>query len=222
MSGAGRAHRVVAGIGRHFRKPRLLAFRDAFNPTADTRILDVGGDEGTWHLYHELTGVLPRVTVLNLSPSYKPADPRVSWLYGDARTLPFGPGDFDLVYSNSVIEHVGTLEQQRRMADEIRRLAAPYWVQTPNRRFFLEPHLVAPLAQFAPRGVARRLGRYFSGIAAARLAVGGGLVSWAELDLILDEVRLLTRAELRELFPDAAIVTERVLGFAKSFVMVRQ
>src|ERR1019366_4814761 len=57
------------------------------------------------------------------------AEPRVldvagapSWVAGDGRTLPFRDEAFDVVFSNSVIEHVGDAPAQRRFAREVARV----------------------------------------------------------------------------------------------------
>ena len=41
----------------------------------------------------------------------------------------FGEREFDVIFSNSVIEHVGQFADQQRMADEVRRVGEGYWVQ---------------------------------------------------------------------------------------------
>ena len=148
-----------------FRGRRLDAFRRRLGVEATDGILDVGGYPSNW----EGTGLGGRVTCLNLDfegdapePGHDRAPlcvgeaggPRPGVplrVRGDGRALPFADGAFDVAFSNSVIEHVGAWEDQRRFAAEIRRVAPRLWVQTPNRWFPVEPHLVAPLVHFLPR-----------------------------------------------------------------------
>jgi|GEM_PF-3452676 len=81
---------------------------------------------------------------------------------GDGRRMPqFTDGQFDLVISNSVIEHVGNSREQRRFAEEIQRVGPRYFVQTPNRRFPLEPHFLLPLFQYFPLTVRAFLHQHF-------------------------------------------------------------
>jgi hypothetical protein len=130
--------------------------------------------------------------------------------------LPYEDGAFDLAISNLVIEHVGTWENQQRFAAEIRRVARRLWVQTPARAFLFEPHLITPVVvHWLLCGAQRRLLRNFT--------LWGLLTrpSHARVEEFLDEVRLLTYAEMRELFPDCEIRRERVLGWTKSYVAVR-
>lgn len=84
------------------------------------------------------------------SPNAPPPS-QFSYVQGDGRNLPYTNNEFDIVFSNSVIEHVGTFEDQKRFAEEIRRVAKSYWVQTPNRHFPVETHLIAPFIHFLPR-----------------------------------------------------------------------
>ena len=64
--------------------------------------------------------------------------------------LPYRPGAFDIAFSNSVIEHVGSFEEQTRFAEQLRRVATGVWVQTPARGFPLETHLLMPLIHYLP------------------------------------------------------------------------
>jgi 2-polyprenyl-3-methyl-5-hydroxy-6-metoxy-1,4-benzoquinol methylase len=67
-----------------------------------------------------------------------------------AARSPSAARSFDIVFSNSVIEHVGDAESQQQFAHEIARVGRAYWVQTPNRRFPVEPHLLTPFLHFLP------------------------------------------------------------------------
>jgi Methyltransferase domain len=165
------------------------------------RVLDVGGLPFNWSLLPER----PRVVMLNLAV---PDDAgggwgAASWVIADGRSLPFRDGAFDLVFSNAVIEHVGDLESQRRFASECRRVGRGYWVQTPNRRFPVEVHLMWPFIHWLPRRTQERLLRRRRG--------------W-----FLREIRLLDSSEMRALFDDGEIWHERVLGVSKSLIAVRR
>jgi Methyltransferase domain len=164
------------------------------------RVLDVGGLPFNWSLLPHR----PRLVMLNIDPpgAGRPSD-AATWVVGDGRRLPFPDGAFDLVFSNAVIEHVGDLESQRRFAEECRRVGRAYYVQTPNRRFPMEVHLMRPFIHWLPRRVQRLL------LPERR--------SW-----FLHEIRLLNQIEMRRLFGDAEIWHERMLGVSKSIIAVRR
>lgn len=126
---------------------------------------------------------------------------------GDATQLPFGDGEFDVAFSNSVIEHVPS-ELQQAFANEVRRVARRYFVQTPNRWFPIEPHYQFPLFQFLPERARRALN--------ARFTLGfQPKGSW-------EPIELLDSTTLQRLFPDSTIHRERVLWLTKSLMAVRQ
>ena len=82
---------------------------------------------------------------------------------GDASDLSeYKDKEFDIVYSNSVIEHLFTKENQKKMADEVRRVGKNYYVQTPNYYFPIEPHWLFPLYHFFPFGFRVFLTRHIS------------------------------------------------------------
>ena len=86
-----------------------------------TSILDVGGRPEYWQMMMEGSDLGDRldVTLLNVE-SQAVRHPDFCTVIGDARSMPeFADGKFDIVFSNSTIEHVGSFEDQRRMANEV-------------------------------------------------------------------------------------------------------
>lgn len=181
-------------------------FADLMHPTQQTRILDVGGTPWFWDEF-------PRqldITFLNLCIDWPPNGFRV--IAGDARKMPFTGNSFDIVFSNSVIEHLGTWERQQQMASEMRRVAAHYFVQTPNFWFPFEPHYLAPFVQYLPPSVRRETIRWFTPF---------GWITKPSREKVMElveEIALLSASKLSKLFPDAQICRETVLGVTKSLI----
>jgi SAM-dependent methyltransferase len=101
---------------------------------------------------------------------------------GLPRALPFADGEFDVVFSNAVIEHVGGPERQRQMVSEALRVGRRVFITTPNRRFPVEVHTRLPLVHWLPAG-------------AAHAVYGAAHKDFAK------EIHLLSRRGLRSLFP---------------------
>jgi hypothetical protein len=143
-----------------------------------------------------------------------------TFVSGDGCQLPFRDQSFEIVFSNSVIEHVGAPDQQRRFAEEIRRVGKRYWVQTPNRRFPVEQHLLTPFVHWLPRSMQRAWVTKWT------------VWDWVErpspdrrefyIQHFLGDIRLLSDAELAALFPDAEILRERSFGWTKSLIAVNR
>ena len=84
------------------------------------------------------------------------AFPQVRAVRADGRELPFADGEFDLGFSNAVVEHVaGGRDGQRRFVHELCRVAQRVFVTTPNRWFPLEVHTLLPFVHWLPAGRAR-------------------------------------------------------------------
>lgn len=200
-------HELISPILAHFRRRRMALLTRRLGLTSHTRVLDVGGTPYLW----SLSPVLPRVTLLNVTRPAEPLPRGFRLVIGDARALPFRDRSFDVAVSNSVIEHLGAYAEQRRFADEIRRVAGRYAVQTPNRWFPIEPHYGAPGVQFLPKRARVAVAPYTPWGVVTR-------ASPAECNAMAEELRLLTAGELQELFPGARVVRERLLGFTKSII----
>src|ERR1700688_4755516 len=130
-------------MASRFRRARVRKFAELLGPgTAELRILDVGGTAEFWLRHRDELSRAVAVTVLNRSLECQPSFPWINCVVGDARDLRmFGDQQFDMCFSNSVIEHIDAAGQVR-MAQEIRRVARGYFVQTPNAHFPLEPHFL--------------------------------------------------------------------------------
>lgn len=144
-----------AVYGSRFRQKRLRRFLamvdEIIAQKGNCRILDLGGKLAYWQalypLWHDRSC---HITLVNLVGEAVPEGQFTS-ISGDACDLDqFDNLTFDVVHSNSVIEHVGPWRDQCRMAREVRRLAHRYFVQTPNFWFPIEPHFRTPLIHWLP------------------------------------------------------------------------
>lgn len=176
-------------------------------------IIDLGGTPEFWeaHGFHERRDV--RITLINPCPRVS-RWPHIDSRFGDATDLSeYGDDAFDVAFSNSAIEHLFTLDAQRQMAEEMRRVAPRMFLQTPNYWFPVEPHFHVPGWQWLPR---------FARIALLRrVKCGwrGPLPDKAAAARSVDEVRLMSRRELIDLFPGATIEPERLAGLTKSWIV---
>lgn len=184
-----------------------------FPDLASMRVLDLGGVPRQW----VNRAVRPtQVVTVNLE-EHPPAS--VDWVVpirGDACGLSaeLRRERFDLVYSNSVLEHVGGHARRLAFVDTVHAAAGHHWIQTPYRYFPIEPHWLFPGFQFLPLrarvAVSRRwqLGH----IRSKDLSTALSDVAWVEL---------IGLTEMRAYFPDSEIWSERLAGFTKSLVAVR-
>ena len=78
----------------------------------------IGGTPDNWQLLE----VRPRLTLLNTPRAKADLAGALEWVAGDGRALPFRDRAFDVVFSNSVIEHVGDAASQERFAKEVARV----------------------------------------------------------------------------------------------------
>jgi len=206
-------NRRADSLANRFRRRRFRFFESLLEPLAKpVRILDVGGTEGFWRHMNAVGDPRWEVTLLNLTSDH--ADVRgMTAVAGDARDLSqFAAGEFDVVFSNSVIEHLRNEADQRRMAREVRRVGTRYFVQTPNRYFPVEPHFLFPGFQFLPVSARVALVRRFA------LGYHDAIPDPEAARRAVTEIRLLGAGELGDLFPGARIYRERVLGLTKSLV----
>jgi SAM-dependent methyltransferase len=204
------------GISQRFRRRRMLRFAAELRITAQTRILDIGGTPDYW----DMLPARPRLVLLNTPRAKDDLAGAADWVAGDGRQLPFRDGAFDVVFSNSVIEHVGGAASQLQFAREVARVGRAYWVQTPNRWFPVEQHLLTPFIHWLPKPWQRAIAPRFN--VWQMLARPSADRREYYVEHYLRDVRLLSCGELRALFPGARVLRERFWGLTKSLVAMRR
>ena len=201
-------NRLFYWLHKRSREKKRHLFFEHMRPTAGARILNVGATgsstglemqfEAGYPWPERITGGGPNLGELR---DYRRSFPGVVTIAFDGCALPFRDLCFDIVYSNAVIEHL-TPDQQQKFASEVQRVGRTWFVTTPNRWFPVEPHYHLPLIQFLSQEkqkvVARSLGK-----------------------VPYDQLELLGRRQLQELFPTSRIVGCRVTLHAETLIALR-
>lgn len=198
---------------RRFRRKRLRYFRETFPPDSCRTIIDVGGSPQIWRML----GYASDITLVNTDPLELSDAKDYRTVIADGKKLPYGSRSFDLAFSNSVIEHVGGWDDMQRLASELRRVGRSYYCQTPNKWFPVEPHLGTLFLHWFPH--------LFDYYFVVRYMTLWGLMnkpSREQAKKSISGIKLLTRKQLRELFPDAVISVENFMLMPKSYIAIRR
>src|SRR5262245_50600279 len=123
-------------VSNRFRRKRFRHFLKMVDDLPKPlKILDIGGTENFWVQMGFTNHQTTEIFILNIDEQ-KTTCPNIKFIKGDATDLQkYVNREFDVVFSNSVIEHVGSFDEQKKMADEIVRTGKKYFVQTPNKYF---------------------------------------------------------------------------------------
>jgi len=180
-------------------------------------ILDIGGTAGYWKSYREKIPAGVSISLVNLTREEVPSGDIFNSLVGDARNLSeFADQSFDIVYSNSVIEHVGLWRDMAAMAKEVRRLAPRYFIQTPNYWFPIEAHYRLPYFHLLPDPVKQTL------LLRGRRGFVPQAKDIGEASSRTQYAFLLTKRQMEFLFPEAQVEREKFFGFTKSLIAIKE
>jgi hypothetical protein len=202
------------------RKNRFSKIESILNTLIDQkgriRILDLGGDYAYWKTMNWKNDST-HITLLNLADTTIPLEQK-EWfdsLQANALKCPFPDQSFDLVFSNSAIEHMGSIENQNEFANEVKRLAPNYIVQTPSIWFPLEPHCRIPFFQFIPHPIRAILLRLFP------IHYFPKAKNYAEGLRSSKTTLMMGKKRFHAYFPQAEIVTEYLWGIPKSYTAIK-
>ena len=157
--------RLTGRVTAASRGARFERFMEVMRPGPEDRILDVGVIDTSWRASNFLEVNYPwreHITAVTLEEmSFFPAAfPDVAVVVADGRDLPFDDDQFDIGFSNAVIEHVGSRADQARFVSELVRTCRRVWISTPNARFPIDPHTLLPFVHWLPRRIRHPLLRW--------------------------------------------------------------
>lgn len=208
----GLAWRIIMPRMKASRRRRFNICMRALRPKATDRVLDVGVGEGLesavnffedWYPFPDMITALAIEDV----PGFRRRHPNIVLIQGDGRALPFGDNEFDIYFSNAVIEHVGTFSEQRRFIHEACRVARRVFISTPYRGFPIDFHTLIPFAHYFPQNAKAVIYRFFGKDFYAQEA----------------NLRLLSKGDIIKMLPPGVRLTwypQRILGLISNLNFV--
>ena len=190
-------------------------------------VVDLGGGSGEFMELFEAEEIECELWVADISKDeLERAQERGfrTLLLTESSALPFGDGEVDLIFCNSVIEHCtipkasiwsvtdeeefkcAALKAQAFFAGEIERVSKKYFVQTPSRSFPIESHTLFPFLGAVPRPY---------GIAAMKV------LNRFWFKKTSPDWNLLDRSEMEALFPNGRVMERRWMGLSKEIIAYR-
>lgn len=178
------------------------------------KIIDIGGTCNYWELMnaHHRRDFKP--IIVNISKDCLKND-NCNGIKGDGKSLLFiKDKSLDVAYSNSMIEHLLSLEEQSEMARNINRIAKNYFLQTPAFIFPFEPHFLLPIFHWLPRKIRIFLVSKFN------LGWFERCNNQMEAEILVDSIRIMKKKELKLIFINVKIITERFFFIPKSYIVM--
>jgi Methyltransferase domain len=181
---------------------RMALFERIMQPTSDMKILDLGGQPMIW----DSIKTKLNITCINLpgiAIEKHPTHHNITFIEGDACNMPqFKNGDFDLIFSNSVIEHVGDVGKRSQFSNEVQRLTNKYWIQTPYKYYPIEAHSGMLFWWLYPQTLRDNFIKKWR----------NDLPAWTEM---VETTDIVEADEFKQLFPKAKFTREWII-FPKS------
>ena len=147
--------RLTGPLTTRSRKRRFEMFMAEMRPRPTDRVLDVGVTNTTWRDSNFLEARYPwpgQITAVAIEPvpAFEREHPAVRLVIADGRRLPFADFEFEIGFSNAVVEHVGSRADQRRFVAELVRTCRRVFICTPNAHFPVDPHTLLPYVHWLP------------------------------------------------------------------------
>ena len=203
---------TISRVSLHARRQIFHHFMDTLRPRDTEEVLDVGitRDCGLAesNFFEALYPHRNRITATSVEDAGGICEtfPGVRFVPCHAgRPLPFSDRQFDLAFSNAVVEHVGGPARQRAFVHDVVRVSRRGLIATPYRYSPIEPHTILPFAHWLPRPWHRLMLRTL------------GFQDFAAEE----QLRMLGREEFLSLFPSGvrvALLWARILGWPSNLV----
>jgi len=148
---------IAYKISGYNRRRKYRAFLKILKPQPETKILDVGFTEEEYSSsdnFLEKNYPYPtKITALGLQApeQFSQRYPQIKALTYDGKKFPFSDRKFDIIWSNAVLEHVGSKADQIFFLQEIRRVGRQAFITTPNKNFPIEVHTRTLFLHFLPK-----------------------------------------------------------------------
>jgi hypothetical protein len=204
-----------SSLSSRMRKKRFKIFHDCLNSIGYKQpgIIDVGGTSSYWAIIDKQFSMHFKLVICNITKAELKGKKYPS-IVGNAQSLSFiKERTFDIAYSNSVIEHFPSFEEQVEMVNNIKRIAKYFFIQTPAFIFPFEPHFLFPIFHWLPRRFRIGLVLQFN------LGWFQKCANKIEASHLIDSIRILRKSELKILFKDAKIIKERFFFIPKSYLI---
>jgi ubiquinone/menaquinone biosynthesis C-methylase UbiE len=218
-------------VAKSWKRKRFLQFIELVKPLSGEKIIDLGGAQGTF-FYENIDLVKEydlQVVIADInSDSLKVAESRgfSTYLMRENELPEMEAGMFDIVFCNSVIEHVTfpkecvwnytqdnfyikALDIQKNFSRNIERISKKYYVQTPCIDFPVESHTWLPSFYSYPPNRKLHVERLKN-------------ISKYWIKATTPDYNLLSEEQFTSFFPSATgVFCNRVLGFAKELIAYR-
>lgn len=218
---------MLQRLRQYTRAQRHKLFDDFMkHSTGPIRLVDLGGTVSFWENWGLARQPQLAVTIVNDHHQDKTHEhdaitlPNLARLHADVMSLTAADlAAYDVIFSNSLIEHLPSQQAQRQLAQAIIDSGRPYFMQTPNKLSPVDPHFPRPYVPFFaayPRPLQARL------LSWSALGSGEAAPSFEAALVRLTNYHPLTRGDVRQLFPQARVVMERPLGVPMSIIAMSE
>ena len=149
--------KIALKLSLEARKKMYKIFIDKFNPSSKMKILDIGVTSDRENIgsnyFEQFYPFKEQITCIGTEDA--------SWLveqYPGLKfqqilpysKLPFKDQQFDVAFSNAVIEHAGNSTSQQYFISELLRVSKAFFITTQNRWFPIEMHTMLPIIHYLP------------------------------------------------------------------------
>lgn len=207
---------LASKISMHFRKNMFRKFMEVMQPQPNYKVLDIGvTNDDTYQESNYFEKMYPYPSQLmcvgtengsHLTEKY----PGLQFqMITPGHPLPFKDKEFDIAFSNAVIEHVGNAASQASFVREMARVSKTFFITTPNRWFPVEFHTAIPFLHFLPKKTYRSI-----------LSMMGESY-WSKEE----NLNLLSKKELWALFndiPDVAMDSVKLLWASTNLIAYKK